>query len=62
MVANTHLYFSNAAMHVRLLQTAKLVEQMHSWAAQLRDQPPVTQSPALVVAGDLLDACTVVSS
>ena len=35
LVANTHLYFSNPAMHVRILQTAKLLRKAHEWAAEL---------------------------
>ncbi len=53
LVANTHLYFSNPAMHVRLLQTAKLLEEMHSWVAELRAAEPAAAEPALIVAGDL---------
>ena len=53
LVANTHLYFSNPAMHVRLLQTAKLLDQMHAWAAELRARLPQASAPALLVAGDL---------
>ena len=54
LVANAHLYFSNPAMHVRLLQTAKLLDEMHAWAAQLRAQlPAAAAAPALIVAGDL---------
>ena len=40
-------------MHVRLLQTAKLLDEMHAWAAQLRAQLPAAAAPALVVAGEL---------
>ena len=53
MVANTHLYFANPAMHVRLLQTSKLLEEMHAWSAELRTQLPAASAPALVLAGDL---------
>ena len=47
LVANTHLYFSNPAMHVRLLQTAALLEEMDSWAEHLPAATP------RIVAGDL---------
>ena len=47
LVANTHLYFSNPAMHVRLLQTAALLEEMDSWAERLPAATP------RIVAGDL---------
>lgn len=49
LVANCHLYFSNPAMHVRVMQTAQLLHHAHQWSAQL----PEAVTPALVVAGDL---------
>lgn len=50
LVANTHLYFSNPGMHVRLMQTAKLLHAAH----QMMDaRLPTTSPQALVVAGDL---------
>ena len=49
LVANTHLYFSNPGMHVRVMQTAKILEHAHAWAAQL----PAAEAPALLLAGDL---------
>ena len=51
LLANTHLYFANPAVHVRLLQTAKILERAHAWAAEVT--PPSSTPPALVVAGDL---------
>eukprot|EP00966_Prymnesium_polylepis_P034747 807762-Prymnesium_polylepis.2 len=47
LVANTHLYFSNPGMHVRLMQTAKVLEHAHELAAK------VPAAPALILAGDL---------
>ena len=40
-------------MHVRILQSAKLLDEMHAWAAQLRTHLPAAAAPALLVAGDL---------
>ena len=57
LVANTHLYFSNPAMHVRLLQTAKLLDEMNAWSDQLRAQLPAAAAPALIVAGELHPMC-----
>ena len=45
LVANTHLYFSNPAMHVRLLQTATLLGKMHAWAAHLHMQHGAAGAP-----------------
>ena len=40
-------------MHVRLLQTAKLLDEMYAWAAELRARLPAGATPALIVAGEL---------
>ena len=47
LLAHTHLYFANPAVHVRLMQTAALLHAAEEW----RDALP--QRPALLVAGDL---------
>ena len=49
ILANTHLYFSNPGMHVRVMQSAKLLHHAHQWVAQL----PAAAAPALILAGDL---------
>jgi endonuclease/exonuclease/phosphatase family metal-dependent hydrolase len=49
LVANTHLYFSNPGMHVRVMQLTKLLHHAHEMASAL----PPADAPALVVAGDL---------
>jgi hypothetical protein len=55
LVANTHLYFSNPGMHVRLMQTAKILDHAHRWAAEHTAawRLPAAAAPALIVAGDL---------
>jgi len=50
LLVNTHLYFANPAVHVRLMQTAALLDHAHRWAAQADGE---TELPPLVVLGDL---------
>ena len=63
LVANTHLYFANEAMHVRTMQTALILDGLREWSDELQPQQqeerqratgaPVAAAPALIVAGDL---------
>ena len=39
VVANTHLYFANPAVHVRLIQTAALMHHACTWTSSLLDLP-----------------------
>ena len=51
IVVNTHLYFANPAVHVRLLQMSTILQCAHAWVAERSsDDAP---APALIVAGDL---------
>ena len=59
LVANTHLYFANPAVHVRLMQTAALLHAAHTWNVPCefgREPTPHFPPPppaALLLAGDL---------
>ena len=51
LLANTHLYFANPAVHVRLLQTSQIVTQACEWIEAIRSDGGA--APAMVIAGDL---------
>jgi len=63
LVANTHLYFANEAMHVRTMQTALILDGLREWSDELQPQQQeerqraigalAAAAPALIVAGDL---------
>ena len=55
LLAHTHLYFANPAVHVRLLQTAALLHAAVAWRDELSAAAaaPRGDAPALLVAGDL---------
>ncbi|KOO53394.1 cellulase (glycosyl hydrolase family 5) subfamily protein [Chrysochromulina tobinii] len=63
LVANTHLYFANEAMHVRTMQTALILDGLREWSDELQPQQQeerqraigalAASAPALIVAGDL---------
>ena len=38
LVANTHLYFANEAMHVRTMQTALILDGLREWSDELQPQ------------------------
>jgi hypothetical protein len=38
---------------VRILQSAKLLDEMHAWDEQLRARLPAAAAPALLVAGEM---------
>ena len=56
LLAHTHLYFANPAVHVRLLQTAALLHAVTAWRDELSAAgggAAGATRPALLVAGDL---------
>ena len=52
LVAHTHLYFANPAVHVRLMQAAALLHAAAGWRAELA-AAGAAEAPPLLFAGDL---------
>ena len=54
LVLNSHLYFANPAVHVRLMQTAALLDEAMRWRDELKQESGGGggAAPALLVCGD----------
>ena len=51
LVANTHLYFANPAVHVRAMQTAHLLHHASSWARELEGGESEAEGGAVAEGG-----------